>query len=158
MYRKNNYYHKSNFNRNSNQKLFLKALFCVAGIIVLAFIASTYRNYKIREGKEPYVRVEEVKPVIEAFNKVQSKNADILIQPEQEYLTYGTLLQSLEIFPLEDISVLEDYKKTEWYVGLADWNQFLYQMVEAYGNGEIQVREQILLGTDRKSTRLNSSH
>jgi len=157
MYRKNNYYHKSNFNRNSNQKLFLKALFCVAGIIVLAFIASTYRNYKIREGKEPYVRVEEVKPVIEAFNKVQSKNADILIQPEQEYLTYGNLLQILEIFPLEDISVLEDYKKTEWYVGLADWNQLLYQMVEGYGNGEIQVREQILLGTAEHITREDGS-
>lgn len=147
MYRKNDYYHKTNFNKNSNQKLFFKALFCVAGIIVLAFIASTYRNYKIREGKEPYVRVEEVKPIIEAFNKVQSKNADFLIQAEQEYLTYGNLIQILEVFPLEDVSVLEAYKETEWYVGLADWNQLLYQMVEAYGNGEIQVQEQMLLGT-----------
>lgn len=169
MYRDNNRYYKENNNRN--QKLLIKALFCVAGIIVLAFIASTYRNYKIREGKEPYVRVEEIKPVIEAFVEVRNKNSDaylqgtqvlidvipeelkFLILSEQDYLTYGNLLSILEVFPLEDISMLEDYKKAEWYVGLADWNQLLYQMVEVYGNGEIQVREQMLLGTADHITR-----
>ncbi len=178
MYRDNRRYYKSDKNRN--QKLLLKALFCVAGIIVLAFIASTYRNYKIREGKEPYVKLVEVKPVIEAFvevkdrqqseelqadgnskdgekeNEVQTvlnKKFTFLNESEQEYLTYDNLLTILAVFPIEDTQILEDYKKTEWYVGLADWNQLLYQMVEAYGNGEIQVREQKLLGTAEHITR-----
>ena len=158
---KNNRYHKATTNKN--KKFLMKALLCVVGIMVLAIIAFTYRDYRIKEGKEPYARMEEVLPVLEAFFEVKngvdgestdsdagmSEESTIRIPEElegQEYLTYGNLLTILEYFPLENVSGLEDYKKPDWYVGAADWNGIVLQMVETYGNGVILVQNELLLG------------
>lgn len=166
-------YYKSN--RNKNQKLLWKAFLCVAGLAVLAIIASTYRNYRIRESKEPYVRMEEVYPVMEAFIEVQDGKIESISHEERKeiqeiwkvsgneteeiFLTYGELLRILEKFPLDDITVLEDYKKTDWYVGVDDWNRILFQMIDLYGNNEIILQEQLLIGdsdyvTDEKGDTL----
>lgn len=164
MYRKNNY-SQANTNRSRKRKLFIKVILCIVGMIILIWIASTYKNHIIRESKAPYVKVEEVLPVVEAFSIVQKNQAydaileSIKQQPEktitddegaqEEYLTYGTLLQILSYFPLEDIAILDDYKKEDWYIGQADWNRILSELIAYYGKGEITLQEQILLGTSK---------
>lgn len=160
MDRKNGYYKKEN--RYSNRKLFIKAFLCVVGIIILGFIAFTYRDYKIREAKEPYVRIEEVRPILTAFVEVKNGEnglvselsgavsvEDILEiedEDDSEYLTYGTLIHILEYFPVEDLAVLKTYKEADWYVGLEDWNRILLQMTDKYGAGKIRLQEQVILG------------
>ena len=52
---------------NKNQ-FWWKAAACIAGIMILFLIASTYRNYTIKEGKAPYLTVIEMIPVLEAFS------------------------------------------------------------------------------------------
>ena len=155
MYKRN--YHRGNFhNRNDRQKrIFIKALICMAGIVILAVLASTYRNYRIKEGKAPYVRKEEVIPVIQALsevNGISDSDLDYFLQSGQleesiDYLTYGELKQVLILFPLEDIRLLEDYQKEEWYIGQTDWNALLMQLLENYGQEQILLKEQVLLGT-----------
>lgn len=161
MNRKDRYCKKAD--RDDNGKLWVKAFLCVVGIIVLAIIASTYRDYRIKEEKEPYVRMEEVLPVLEAFIEAENESGksnsaireDVTLEnivstqeemSGQEYLTYGELLAILEHFPVDDISGLEDYKKPEWYVGLSDWNGIVLQMTDQYGEGAISVQEQLILG------------
>lgn len=163
MDRKNEYYKKTN--RNQNGKLFMKAFLCVVGIIVLAIIAYTYRDYRIKEGKEPYVRIEEVLPVLEAFAEVENERGitDSAVRKEvtvenivktwgevsgEEYLTYGELLTILEYLPVNDLSGLKDYRKPDWYVGLSDWNGIVLQLTDQYGRGVIFIQEQVILGTD----------
>ena len=129
----------------------------MAGIVILAVLASTYRNYRIKEGKAPYVRKEEVIPVIQALsevNGISDSDLDYFLQSGQleesiDYLTYGELKQVLILFPLEDIRLLEDYQKEEWYIGQTDWNALLMQLLENYGQEQILLKEQVLLGTGK---------
>lgn len=167
MDRRNGYYKK--VDRNSKRKLFIKAFLCVVGIVVLAIIASNYRDYRIKEGKEPYVRREEVLPVLETFIEIENEKNETgsAIREEatveniisagdgmsgQDYLTYGELLGIVECFPVDDLSCLEDYKKPDWYVGLADWNGIVLQMVDRYGGDAISVQEQLILGNEAHIT------
>ena len=38
-------------NRNNNKQFFKKVIACVIGIVILFLIATTYRNYVVKEGK-----------------------------------------------------------------------------------------------------------
>ncbi len=165
-------YRRDNFHKNNQKRLWIKAFICVAGILVLAVFASTYRNYRIKEGKAPYVRKEEVLPIMQAFCEVNGNAAydslDIFLQDKRNiennvnlknkqkgdiekeypsYLTYAELKQILSYFPLGDTEVLADYQKEDWYIGQEDWNQILMMLLETYGKEQIVLKEQTLLGT-----------
>lgn len=135
---------------NKNQ-FWWKAAACIAGIMILFLIASTYRNYTIKEGKAPYLTVIEMIPVLEAFSAeydtdIYETVIDDTDQAASEYVTVKTVKRVLNDFPQVDGSVLEDYKNDSWYIGVSDWNQILSEIVAYYGNDNLFMTELILLG------------
>jgi len=163
MYRETN-----NIKRNRNQnRLFFKALLCFAGIIVLVFISLTYKNYRLKENKAPYVQIKEVLPVIEALIEVNAEdNMQIswdevvelqkrfmVQQNEKErYMEFAELQIILQAFPIEAGDLVNGYKNDAWDVGLKDWNQIVERLVEIYGNGQIQLQDTLLLGMAEQIT------
>lgn len=154
------YYEKQNKKRK--QAMLIKTMVCLAGILILAFIASTYRNYKVKEGKAPYVKVEEILPVLEAFSIVNNSNAYTSMTADadyfsQEYATVKDVKGILEYFSGIDTSILEEYKKDSWYMGNADWNQLLMGFVQQYGGGEIIATELTLYGDESNVSNENGN-
>jgi len=151
VYRDSNYYDR--LNRNRNRKIFVKGILCIAGIIVLLFIALTYHNYKLKESKAPYVRTEEVYPILEVISEIQDVpiNGKDLFQGE--YVTYAGLMQILKKFPIDDSSILDDYKNEEWYIGISDWYQVLDQLVARYGEKKIYYDDHSILGLSEQVTK-----
>lgn len=157
MYREYNNIRK---NRNQN-RLFIKALLCLAGMIALVFVSFTYKNFRLKEDKAPYVQVKEVLPFMEALIEVNTESitpenqSDVVglqnrlmaQQNEKErYLDFGELQIILQAFPIENDAIISEYKKDTWDVGLNDWNRIVEQLVEIYGNGQILLRDTLLLG------------
>ncbi len=163
MYRDN-----GNNRRNRNQnRLLIKAVLCMVGIIVLVFIAFTYKNFRLKEDKAPYVQVREAFPVLEALIEVnidrisQDNRNDITgvlnrlaVQQNatEQYLSFEELQTILHIFPIENTDIVSDYKNNSWNIGLKDWNRFVEQSVEKYGNGQITIEDALLLGTEEHIT------
>lgn len=148
MYRENSYYDRSNRNR----KIFIKGILCIVGIVVLTFIAFTYRNHKLKEGKAPFVRAGEVHPVLELLGEIQNTSIEWDNILREEYMTYADVIQIMEKFPIEDTSILKDYKKEEWYIGLSDWYLILEQLVFLYGEDKIHYEEHTILGLSEQVT------
>lgn len=148
--------------RNHKQsRLVIKALLCVAGIIALFFIVLTYKNYRMKEDKAPYVQVKEILPVMEALIEVneatgvfeQDTNVVELVNrftaqqyADERYLSFEELQMILQIFPVEVSDIIKDYKSNDWSVGLEDWNRILRLLIEKYGAGEVLARNILLLG------------
>lgn len=145
----------------SQSRLIKKALLCVVGIIALFFVVLTYRNYRMKEDKAPYVQVKEILPVVESLIEVNETTGifaqdtgvvDLLNRftaqqyADERYLSFEELQMILQIFPVEVNDIIEDYKSKEWSVGLEDWNRILVLLIEEYGAGEIRVRNILLLG------------
>ena len=157
MYREYN----SNKRNDDFTRLILKALLCIAGIVALLFVAFTYKNYRLKEDKAPYVQVNEVFPVLEALVEV---NTDGLRQEDrntisvllnrfsvqqnevERYLAFEELQTILHVFPIETKDLAAEYKSDAWNVGLEDWNGIAWQLVKTYGKGQIIVEDIMLLG------------
>lgn len=157
MYREYN----SNKRNDDFTRLVLKAMLCIAGIVALLFVAFTYKNYRLKEDKAPYVQVNEVFPVVEALVEVNEE--DILQEDRNKisvlinrfstqqneidsYLSFEDLQAILYVFPIETKDLVAEYKSDAWNVGLEDWNGIVEQLVETYGKGQIIVEETLLLG------------
>ena len=140
----------------------MKALICIAGIIALLFVAFTYKNYRLRETKEPYVRIREVLPVVEALLEVNEERISqdnwnalnnlrnrllILQQEEEKYLSFEELQIILQVFPVEAGDLQAEYKNDSWNVGVADWNSVVELVLDAYGNEQIIIKDTLILGT-----------
>ncbi len=124
---------------------------------VLFFIAMSYRNYIIKEGKAPYLTVMEILPVIEAFSEKMGLSVYEDVWEErklngEEYVTVGEVRTLLNFFSHTESVVLEEYEKDSWYIGVEDWNRILSGLVEVYGGEEIIFRTVALMGTDREVT------
>ena len=116
-----------------------KVVACIVGIAILVCISGTYKNYKIREGKAPYLTVKEFLPQLDVFEEITGGNlsgeiVNDIEQMEQDYITAGTVKKVISMFPKVEDTVLETYKKEDWYIGLNDWNSILTGIVEQYGN------------------------
>ncbi len=150
------------YREHKQSRLVIKALLCVAGIIALFFVVLTYKNYRMKEDKAPYVQVKEILPVMEALIEVneatgvfsQDTNVFELINrftaqqyADESYLTFEELQLILQIFPVEVSDIIKDYKSNDWSVGLEDWNSILRLLIEKYGAGEVLVRNILLLGS-----------
>ena len=136
-----------------SSQFFRKVLACIVGIITLLLIASTYRNYVVREGKAPYLTVTELLPQLNAFQEVMGSDiygeiTNDKVQMEQEYITVGTIKRILRLFPDVDASVLDAYKKDTWYVGVSDWNILLLDIVSQYGEKNLFAAELTLIGDE----------
>ena len=144
--------------RNKYPRRFsLKLMICILGMAVLFFIAMSYRNYIIKEGKTPYLTVTEILPVIEAFSEKQGLTLyedmwEGRKQNGQEYVTVGEVRELLTFFPQTESVVPEEYKKDSWYIGTEDWNSILNGLVEAYGGEEITLRTVAFMGMEREVT------
>lgn len=139
---------------NRNQTLFFsKVMACVVGLVVLLLIALSYRNYIVKEGKAPYLTVTELLPEIRAFgelsgNSAYEKLAADLEQKQDENVTVGMIKEVLLAFPDAEASILEEYKKDSWYIGVSDWNRILLGIVEQYGNENFFAADLTLLGDE----------
>lgn len=157
MYREYN----SNKRNDGFTRLVLKAMLCIAGIVALLFVAFTYKNYRLKEDKAPYVQVNEIFPVVEALVEVNEEDIlqedrnkiSVLInrfstqQNETDsYLSFEDLQAILHVFPIETKDLVAEYKSDAWNVGLEDWNGIVEELVETYGKGQIIVEETLLLG------------
>ncbi len=134
-----------------------KVIICLIGIAILFYISGTYRNYKIREGKSPYLTVKELLPQLNAFQDITGGQIyeEIVNDKElmdQEYITVGTVKKILHSFPDVDVSVLEEYQKDSWYIGLSDWNMILLRIVEQYGGERLFTTELTLIGDETNIT------
>ena len=142
--------------KNEYSKRFsLKIMICVLGMAVLFFIAMSYRDYIIKEGKAPYLTVMEILPVIEAFSETKGLSIyedtwEERKQDAEEYVTVGEVRELLTFFPHVESSVLEEYAKDSWYMGLEDWNRILTVLIEEYGEDEIKLCTTTLIGTDQE--------
>lgn len=157
MYRNNS----NNRGVHNQNRLMVKALLCMAGIVLLFFVAFTYRNYRLKEDKAPYVQVNEVIPVLEALIEV---NTDGLMQDDrntitfflnglkmhqdnaERYLNFEELQTILQIFPIDNEIMMTEYKNKSWNIGLRDWNRTVEQLVESYGKDIITIEDTLLLG------------
>lgn len=125
--------------RKVNGAFWRKVIACIVGIAILVCISGTYKNYRIREGKAPYLTIKEFLPQLQVFGEITGENIYEEIvndteQMEQEYITVKTVRKVVSMFPKVEVSVLETYKKEDWYIGLSDWNLILSGIVEQYGN------------------------
>ena len=73
----------------------------VVGLVVLLFIALSYRNYIVKEGKAPYLTVIELLPEVRAFgalsgNSAYEKLAADLEQKQDENVTVGMIKEVKE--------------------------------------------------------------
>lgn len=148
---------KYNGNQNKNKAFMMKAVVCLVGICILAWIASTYRNYIVKEGKAPYLTVNEIIPQLQAFSEVLGIEAYDEFQAatdesEADYVTVKDIKAILSGFPNVDSSVLKDYKRDSWYIGVTDWNVILTDMVKQYGGESIFVAELTLFGDETNIT------
>ena len=157
-----------NQKRNTDTKrLLIKAMVCIAGIIALVFIAFTYNNYRLRESNAPYVQVNEALPLLEALIEMNEaaippdiRNELLSLQnrfsveqnEEERYLQFGELQTVLQAFPLETMEWITDYKNKSWNVGLQDWNHIAEELATNYGNGQMVLRDMVLLGTSSQVT------
>lgn len=161
MYRNN-----SNNKRMHNQnRLLIKAILCMAGIIVLIFVAFTYKNYRLKEDKAPYVQGKEVVPVLEALLEVNSdsfiqddrNSITVLLnrlntQQNEQYLSFEDLQTILQVFPIEIEDLITEYKNDTWNIGLRDWNRVVEQLVYSYGKNRITIEDILLLGMEEQIT------
>ena len=134
-----------------------KVVACIAGIAILVCISGTYKDYRIREGKAPYLTVKEFLPQLNVLGEINGENLYEEIindteQMEQEHITVGTVKKVILLFPKVDVSILEAYKKEDWYIGLDDWNQILVGIVEQYGNESFFLANLIFLGNENSIT------
>lgn len=141
-------------NNEYNNRFIGKVVICILGMAVLFFIAATYRNYIIREGKAPYLTVREILPLVQAFSEKQQLTVyeDDWKEREQagdEYVTVGEIRTLLSSFPQTDAAVLEEYKKDSWYIGIEDWNRILTGLVSDYGGEEIFLCNLALMGAEK---------
>ena len=158
MYRENKRSKKNNQNR-----LLFKSLICMAGIVALIFVAFTYKNYRMKENKAPFVHVKEVMPFMEALSEVNEENIPAenqnalnvmqnrfgTLQNEAEaYLSFGELQVILQAFPIEADDLRDEYKSDSWDVSVADWNRVVESLAGEYGNGRIVVQDTLLLGNE----------
>lgn len=139
--------------RSYNKRFLGKVFFCILGMAVLFFIAVTYRNYIIKEGKEPYLTVKEILPVVQAFSEKQGLTIyeDAWKGREQDgesYVTVGEVRTFLSFFPQTKAAVLEEYNKDTWYMGVGDWNHILTEIVSDYGEEEIFLCNMALMGDE----------
>ena len=155
-------------NKSYNQNRFIiKTLLCVLGIIALVFIVLSYRNYRMKEDKAPYVQVKEVLPVLEALIEINESSGNLAQDSdvidllnrftanqyaEDRYLSLEELQMILQIFPVEGNDIIEEYKSEEWSVGLEDWKRILRLIIEGYGDGEIRIENILLLGNGKNIT------
>ena len=146
---------------NDYTRLIFKAMICVGGIIALLFVVFTYKNFRLKEDKAPYVQINEVFPVLEALVEVNAEDSlqedrntiSLLLnrfsaqQNETEnYLSFEELQTILHVFPLEIRELVAEYKSDTWNVGLEDWNEIVGKLVETYGKGQVIVEDTLLLG------------
>ena len=161
---------KGNKKTVGKRSLLIKAVLCLLGIVALTYIVFSYRNYRIKEEKAPYVQVKEVLPVLTAFFEVneglnmeaQSAVQKLLQQlkekqnQEEGYLSYDELIAITNYFPIETTEMFNDYRDVDWYIGLEDWNQFVEILVREYGNDQITLQEKLILATSEMVT--NEEH
>lgn len=136
------------YKRNQNQFV-IKTLMCILGIIILVFIAMTYKNYVIREGKEPFLTVKEMQPLVFAFSDIGQMNGYEKTWDEktdEAYVTVKEVKDFLSFFPKAKADILNEYKKDTWYIGIKDFNKILEELVTLYGNEEIVIRHVALMG------------
>ena len=158
--------HRSNssFRKNNNSRLMVKAVVCVVGIAVLFFIAFTYKNYRLKEDKAPYVQTKEVFPFLEALleinkdglsmedtNKLNELRNHLAVRQnkEDDYLSFEELQIVLYVFPLKEDGLQTDYKDGSWNVGLKDWSRIVELLSDAYGNGQIILENTLVLGMSK---------
>lgn len=140
-----------------NKHFFKKVIACIIGIVILFLIASTYRNYVVREGKAPYLTVNELLPQLSVFQEISGNGIYGEItgnkeQMDQKYITVGTVKKILIMFPGVDDSVLEAYKKDSWYIGVSDWNMILLDIVQRYGRERLFVADLTMIGDETNIT------
>lgn len=136
---------------------FRKVVVCIVGIVILICIAGTYKNYKIREGKAPYLTMQEFIPQVRVFQEITDTNIYEEVtsdteQMEQEYITVGTVKKVVGIFPKVDASVLEEYKKDFWYISVKDWNTILLGIVQQYGEEKLFAADIMFIGDENSIT------
>ena len=127
----------------------IKAFMCILGIVVLVFIAMSYKNHVIREGKEPFLTVKEMKPLVLAFSEVEQMVGYEEFWKEkeaEEYVTVKEVKDFLVFFPKVEADILQEYKKDTWYIGVEDFNKILKELTEVYGRGEIVLCDMALMG------------
>ncbi len=136
--------------RPERKVLWQKAIACMIGIIVLFFIASTYRNYVVREGKAPYLTMQEFSVQAEVLQKAfgHSGYEELIAAEKKEYVTVGTVKKILNDFPNVDQSVLKEYKKDSWYIGIKDWNGILLDIAKHGGNADFYTANLMLIGNE----------
>lgn len=149
-------------NRKASRTFLRKVIACIVGIVILLCISGTYKNFKIREGKAPYLTMQEFIPQLSAFQEIAGINIyDGIMndteQMEQEHITVGTVKKVVRLFPKVDISVLEEYKKDFWYISVKDWNTILLEIVRQYGEEKLFAADMMFIGdrnniTDEKGT------
>ncbi len=143
--------------KQNNRQFWRKAAACIVGIVILFFIASTYRNYVVKEGKAPYLTVNELLPQLSAFQEILGGGIYEEItsdqnQMNQKYITVETVKKILILFPEVDASVLEAYKKDSWYIGVSDWNRILLDIVQRYGRESLFASELTIIGDETNIT------
>lgn len=140
-----------------NKQFRKKVITCVLGIVILFFIASTYCNYVVRERKAPYLTVKELLPQLNAFQdltgeQIYEEITNDTEQMELEYIMVGTVKKILISFPGVDASVLDEYKKDSWYIGVNDWNTIMLGIVEKYGGSVLFTAELTIIGDETNIT------
>ena len=140
---------------NTNNRFYTQVFWCVAGMAFLFMIAVTCRDYIVKEGKEPYLTVKEVLPVLQAFSEeygltVYKEEWEIRTDKKEEYVTIGEIKSFLSFFPQTEAEMLKDYKKDSWYIGVADWNGIVTELVSDYGEDTILLKDMAIIGTKRQ--------
>jgi len=128
-----------------------KTTICILGMAVLFFIAVSYRNYIIKEGKEPYLTVKEMQPSAQAFLQKQGiETYDDIVgkKAADDYVSVKEVKTFLSFFPQVETSVLQEYKKDSWYIGIEDFNRILVELVKVYGEEEIVLCDLIFMGDE----------
>ena len=138
-----------------SSRFYTKVIICILGMGVLFFIAVSYRNYIIKEGKEPYLTVKEILPIVQAFSRqhgmtIYEEEWKALETDRDGYVTVGKVKDLLISFPEIEAEVLTDYKKDNWYIGVADWNRILTELVSVYGKDEIVLSSLVLIGMEHE--------
>lgn len=140
-----------------NNQFFKKVIACVIGIVILFLIATTYRNYVVKEGKAPYLTVKELLPQLNVFQEITGGGlyeeiTNDKAQMDQEYITVGTIKKILPLFSNVDTSVLEGYKQDSWYIGVNDWNKLLLEIVEQCGTDDFRTADLTIIGDETNIT------